>query len=267
MKDAAGFAALGLTWGLGRSIYEFINGCIFILFKHAYDVGDRVEIYNPQATSRTSVTVKKISILFTVFRRIDNGKDLQMSNDRLNMERLENVTRSGINREEVSIFIDFNTSFTDIQYLKSELEAFLSHKDNSRDYQPKCDLRVISIHELNKLELKCFFTHKSNWANEDLRASRSSKFMCALVAAIRRIPIIRPGGSFVNPIRKARVEEKVEMAAFDKLTPIPAISNTTAQEMTDSTASGVEISSWIRQRSTGMRRKTGRVLRGPAFGR
>jgi ribosomal protein L18 len=39
------------------------------------------------------------------------------------------------------------------------------------------------------------FTHKSNWSNERLRASRSSKFMCALVATARKIPLYKPDAS------------------------------------------------------------------------
>src|SRR5208282_2130084 len=68
-------------------------------------------------------------------------------------------------------------------------------KENKRDYQPNLGLSVINIHELNKLELSVSFTHKSNWSNERLRASRSSKFMCALLAVVRKIPLYAPAGS------------------------------------------------------------------------
>lgn len=37
------------------------------------------------------------------------------------------------------------------------------------------------------------YTRQSNWSNETLRATRRSKFMCALVLALRRIPIYGPG--------------------------------------------------------------------------
>jgi hypothetical protein len=53
---------------------------------------------------------------------------------------------------------------------------------------------VVSIAEMNKLELKVEIRHKSNWSNETLRASRRSKFMCALVVALRKVPILGPGG-------------------------------------------------------------------------
>lgn len=35
---------------------------------------------------------------------------------------------------------------------------------------------------------------QSNWSNEMVRAARRSKFMCALVLALRRVPINAPGG-------------------------------------------------------------------------
>jgi hypothetical protein len=253
LRDAAGFAALGLTWGVGRSIYEFINGCIFIFFKHAYDVGDRVELYNLSSTISTPVVVKRISILFTVFRRVDNGKDLQMSNDRLNMKRIENVTRSGANREQISVYVDFNSTFTDIQHLKSEIQAFLTNRENSRDYQPGCEVLVGSIGDMNRMEIKVGFTHKSNWSNEELRAARSSKFACALVAALRRIPLVRPGGLAPNYPPKPDVEHSAEEAAYRDLTLIPITSDDTSEE--NSAASGAEIKNWIGWESTGLRRR------------
>ena len=47
---------------------------------------------------------------------------------------------------------------------------------------------------MDKLQLKVEIRHKSNWHNETVRAARRSKFMCALVLALRKIPIYAPGG-------------------------------------------------------------------------
>ena len=212
IKDTAGFATLGVGFAIGRTIHEFLSGCIFLFFKHAYDIGDRVEIYNLAATNSVSVVVERISVLYTVFKRIDNGKELQISNDRLNLKRIENVTRSGPNKEVLSVFVEFTTTFKDIQYLKSELQAFLTHRENSRDYLPKLSLRVASIYEMNKMEIKCSFWHKSNWSNEELRAARSSKFLCALLAAIRKKPIVRiaPLGSERKPTFTVMMSKEAE---------------------------------------------------------
>ena len=256
MKDAMGITLIGLSFGFGRVLYEFLNGCIFIFFKHAYDVGDRIEVYNIAATMRTSVVVTRISILFTVFKRIDNGKELQMSNDRLNMKRIENLTRSGANREEISIFVDFNTTFTDIENLKAELHSFLAARENVRDYQTHCEIRLNNIFEMNKLELVCSFYHKSNWATEELRAARSSKFKCALLTAIRRLPISKPGGLGAAPVKREDFEQRVEDQAYNNFTTVPIVSDASTQERLMGTiASGMELNSWVNQHTTGIRKR------------
>jgi len=35
-----------------------------------------------------------------------------------------------------------------------------------------------------------------NWSNETVRAARRSKFMCALVLALRKVPDLSPGGGY-----------------------------------------------------------------------
>jgi len=71
---------------------------------------------------------------------------------------------------------------------------FVLDKENSRDFQPEIDVEVTGIASMDKMELKVEIRHKSNWSNEAVRAARRSKFMCALVLALRKIPIYCPGG-------------------------------------------------------------------------
>ena len=172
-----------------------MSGAIFVFFKHAFDVGDRVDLFNLAEGLSVPVIVKRISLLYVVFERVDDGKDVQFPNIRLTDKRIENLSRSGLNREQIALHIDFNTSFRDIQALRGELEAFLRHRDNARDYRPELGLHVASIHDMDKLELTVRVAHKSNWADEDLRAARSSRFLCTLIAALKRVPINRPGGA------------------------------------------------------------------------
>ncbi len=193
IQNTTSFILLGLSFAAGRTVNKFLTGCILVFFEHPFDIGDRVNIYNMAATNAVSCIVVRQSLLFTIFRRIDNGTDLQINHERLAAKRIENISRSGLNKQQLTICVDFKTSFKDIMFLRSQLESFLAQ--NPRDYEPTLGLSVTSIHELNKLELSVSFTHKSNWSNERLRASRSSKFMCALVAAIRMIPLMKPGGS------------------------------------------------------------------------
>lgn len=107
---------------------------------------------------------------------------------------VENVSRSKAMKEQLEMYISFDTSIEDIELLRKEMESFVRHPDNSRDFQPDIILECTGIGEMNKLVLKVEIKHKSNWGNETVRAARRSKFMCALVMALRKIPIHAPGG-------------------------------------------------------------------------
>ncbi|KAF2445100.1 hypothetical protein P171DRAFT_359417 [Karstenula rhodostoma CBS 690.94] len=182
-------ALLSLSFVFAATCQEVLGSCIFLFVKHPYDIGDRVDIATDQ------FTVEHISLLYTVFKRVNNGKIVQTPNIVLNNLWVENITRSTAMREQVSIFCDFGTSFEDINSLKQELASFVREPANTRDFHPEIEVEVVSIAEMNKLELRVEIRHKSNWSNESLRASRRSKFMCALVVALRKVPIAGPGGS------------------------------------------------------------------------
>lgn len=182
-------ALLSLSFVFAATCQEVLGSCIFLFVKHPYDIGDRVDVGADQ------FTVEHISLLYTVFKRVNNGKIVQTPNIVLNNMWVENITRSKAMREQVSIFCDFGTSFEDINTLKQEMAAFVRDPANSRDFHPDIEIEVVSIAEMNKLELRVEIRHKSNWSNESLRSSRRSKFMCALVVGLRKVPIAGPGGS------------------------------------------------------------------------
>ena len=203
IQETIKILGFGLAFAIGRTLHHFLAGCIFILFDHPYDIGDRVELWSGQSQQSVSLIVVRTSLLYTVFKRVDNWMELQAANEYLQQCRIENVSRSGSNRQAVTLMIDIGTSFKDLQFLRADLEAFLKHPDNKRDYMPNLGLAITSVGELNKLEMRCTFTHRSNWSNEPLRGARSMKFMCALVATIRKIPLNSPEnlalGRAMNP--------------------------------------------------------------------
>ncbi|KAL5117514.1 hypothetical protein ACEQ8H_004544 [Pleosporales sp. CAS-2024a] len=182
-------ALLSLSFVFATTAQEILGSCIFLFVKHPYDIGDRVDITTEQ------LTVEHIALLYTVFKRVANGKTVQIPNIVLNSLWVENVTRSKAMRELVSVFCAFDTSFEDINTLKQELISFVKDPANSRDFHSHIEIEVFSIAEMNKLELRVEVLHKSNWSNESLRIARRSKFMCALVLALRKVPIAGPGGS------------------------------------------------------------------------
>jgi hypothetical protein len=61
--------------------------------------------------------------------------------------------------------------------------------------------------------------HKSNWHDDVVRATRRSKFMCALALALKRIPIYGPGGGGevlggpTNPAYSVAVSDEVAAAS------------------------------------------------------
>ncbi|KAI9758889.1 MAG: hypothetical protein M4579_002773, partial [Chaenotheca gracillima] len=184
----AGTALLSMSFVFAATAQEVLGSCIFLFVKHPYDVGDRVDIND------TQLVVEHISLLFCVFRRVDTHKTVQVPNIMLNSNWIENVSRSRAMRERMTLFISFGTTLEDIQALKNEMQKFVLDKENSRDFQSDVDVEVTGIAEMNKLELRVEIKHKSNWSNETLRAQRRSKFMCALVLALRKVPIYGPGG-------------------------------------------------------------------------
>ncbi|CAI6340024.1 unnamed protein product [Periconia digitata] len=183
---------LSLSFVFAATCQEILGSCIFLFVKHPFDIGDRVDIATDQ------LTVEHISLLYTVFKRVSNGKTVQTPNIVLNNLWVENITRSKAMREQVPIFAAFDTSFEDINALKQEMITFVRDPANTRDYFPEVEVEVIGIAEMNKLELRVEIRHKSNWSNESLRAARRSKFMCALVVALRKVPIAGPAGSDVG---------------------------------------------------------------------
>lgn len=133
MLATAGTTMLSLSFVFAVTTQEFLGSCIFLFVKHPYDVGDRVDIVGPE---KENLIVEQISLLYTVFKRIDTMKMVQVPNIVLNNLWIENVTRSKAMKEQIEIFIAFDTSLEDIELLRSEMEAFVRHPDNARDFQP-----------------------------------------------------------------------------------------------------------------------------------
>ena len=187
----AGTALLSLSFVFAGTCQEVLGSCIFVFVKHPYDVGDRIDLGADQ------FVVEHISLLFTVFKRTsgtDMGRSVQIPNIVLNSLWVENISRSKAMSEQLEIAVSFETSFEDIQILKNELTAFVADKDNSRDFQPSIEVGILGTSDQSKLMLQVEIRHKSNWSNETVRQARRSKFMCALISALKKVPIHAPGG-------------------------------------------------------------------------
>ncbi|RMJ19524.1 hypothetical protein BHE90_008225 [Fusarium euwallaceae] len=184
----AGTTLLSLSFIFAVTAQEFLGSCIFLFVKHPYDVGDRVDI------SGTKMVVNKISLLYSVFHRLDTMQTVQIPNIQLNNIWIENISRSKAMHETIEVNVSFDTSFEDIELLRSEMEKFVRQPENARDFQPNLSISVGGVGDLDKLLLYVTIAHKSNWHNDSVRASRRSKFMCALALALKKVPVNGPGG-------------------------------------------------------------------------
>jgi len=217
----AGTTLLSLSFVFAVTCQEVLGSCIFLFVKHPFDIGDRIDINNQQ------LVVDHISLLFSVFRRVSGdgaGRMVQVPNIVLNTQWIENVSRSKAMKEQFQVEIAYDTTFDDVQLLKAELQTFVKDKDNSRDFQPDLEVEVLGTPDLSKLLLRVEIRHKSNWANETIRAARRSKFMCAFVAALRLVPIHGPGGggealgSAANATYTVAIPAEVAKANADETT-------------------------------------------------
>lgn len=138
------------------STQEVLGSCIFLFVKHPFDVLDRVDIGEDQ------LIVEHISLLYTVFKKINTQKLTQVPNIVLNTQWIQNVSRSKAMKEQLLMYISFETTLEDIQLLRNEMQAFVLDKANARDFQPDIDVEVTGISEMNKLELRVEIKHKVN---------------------------------------------------------------------------------------------------------
>ncbi|KIV95613.1 hypothetical protein PV10_03243 [Exophiala mesophila] len=132
-----------------------------------FDVGDSIDMTGQE------FEVVRISLLYTVFRRIEPDTIVQVANSVVGALFIDNVSRSDAMRERYQF----------------------STPENCRDFQPDVDIQLVSLADLKQLDLRVDIKHKSNWANDQLRAYRRSKFLYALLSATRKVPIYSPAGA------------------------------------------------------------------------
>ncbi|WYZ36019.1 hypothetical protein EsH8_X_000666 [Colletotrichum jinshuiense] len=198
-------AAIGFA--ISGTVQEFLGSCIFIFVKHPFDVGDRVKIDDHE------MTVEKISLLYSVFRKVDSNKITQVPNINLNSTWVENVSRSGPMRERIDVQIAADTSFDDIERLRRRIRDEIRAPENRRDFREDVDVELMSIGDMSKLEVYIEAEHKSNWNNEHVRRLRRNKLMTAVVSSLRAVAINGPCGGEAALGDEARPTYQVVVSA------------------------------------------------------
>lgn len=144
----------GLAFAIGGTVTEFLACIIFLFVKHPYDVGDRVDIKDVQ------LVVERISLMYSVFRRIDSDKTVQIPHNIANTLWIENVSRSKSMKEQYNFSVCAATSNADILALRAELEKFVQAPENKRDFQNDIDMELIGVGDLKQLDLRVEIRHK-----------------------------------------------------------------------------------------------------------
>ncbi|GAA6058718.1 hypothetical protein JCM10212_003406 [Sporobolomyces blumeae] len=181
---SAGTFILGLSWLIGTTAQEIIASSIFLFIKHAYDVGDRVEI------DGQAYIVLEMHLLSTIFKKID-GTVTQAPHSLLNTKFVQNYRRSGPIWESFSFDVDFSTSFEKIEALRTRMLEFL--ETEKRDYIPSIDITIQDFAGQGKLTLSALINYKTSWQNGALKSQRRNKWICALKIAMAELQIYGPG--------------------------------------------------------------------------
>ena len=63
-------------------------------------------------------------------------------------------------REQLQLFISFDTTLEDVQLLRKEMQSFVLDKENNRDFEPEIDVEVTGVAEMDKMELTVEIRHK-----------------------------------------------------------------------------------------------------------
>ncbi|CZR63877.1 uncharacterized protein PAC_13774 [Phialocephala subalpina] len=218
--STASSTLISLSFIFSSTAAEFFGSCIFLFVKHPYDISDRVDIYGPDGLNR--LVVEEISLLYSSFRRITDLEVIQIPNNILNTLWINNTSRAKSLIERLEVYISFDTSLEDIEVLRLEMENFVTCDENKRDFHPDVVFRCVGIGSMDKLQIQLEVRHKSNWSVEMVRAARHSKLMCALVLALRKVPIFGSGGGAAplgdpaNPTYSVVVSNQVAAASRAK---------------------------------------------------
>ncbi|PWY97273.1 hypothetical protein BCV70DRAFT_202991 [Testicularia cyperi] len=180
-----GTLILGLSWLIGSTAQETLGAILFLFVKHPYDVGDRVDI------GEDAYIVKEMRLLTTVFKTV-NGKNVMISHAQLAQKPIINLRRSGPIEETFKFEVAYNTTFAQIEMLRSKMVHWL--EGEKRDFMPGLDVNVVDFLEQGSMTLSAGIRYKSNWQQGGLKAQRRNRWLCQLKVFLAECQIYGPKG-------------------------------------------------------------------------
>lgn len=170
---------LGTFFGLGfifqTSVKNAVDSVIFLFIVHPYDIGDRVHVEIEQ--EEMNMVVSELNVFSTVFYRWD-GTKIYVPNHILLQKPISNIRRSGTMAENIKLQVAFDTPAEKIQHLKVEIGRFI--RKHPREFGQYFLVNYHEIENTNKLHLKIYLQHASNWQNYESYLQRRAKFIMFL---------------------------------------------------------------------------------------
>lgn len=148
---------------------------VFVIFTHPFDVGDKVMIRDDE------YVVKELGLWTTTFIGSTNQLTY-IANSKLRTEMIVNTRRSPFQSELVRVSVLPSTSREQIKALEAKLLAFL--EANPRDYVPRLTINGFTIINKDTMRIEIPLTHRGNFQDSALKASRSSAFILYLKEAL-----------------------------------------------------------------------------------
>ncbi|EJW02884.1 hypothetical protein EDEG_02708 [Edhazardia aedis USNM 41457] len=168
----------GFSWVFQDSIKEIYRCFVFLLVHHPFDCGDRVVI------DEEELVVLAIELLFTTFVTM-TGKQKYIPNAAMFLKSIENIRRSVIQSERVTLNLGKDTTFTQVLSIRDQIVEFL--KTNSKDFTGviyisnyEQDIEFVKViltveHNANFQELMPKYVRRENFTKELERVLDNSK--------------------------------------------------------------------------------------------
>ncbi|KAI5185360.1 hypothetical protein NEHOM01_0775 [Nematocida homosporus] len=206
----------GTFFGVGiifqTSVKNAIDSVIFLFIVHPYDIGDRIRVEIDK--EELNMVVTELNVFSTVFYQWDGAK-IYIPNHVLLQKPITNVRRSGLMAENIVFQIAFDTPPEKIQHLKTEVSKFI--KRHPKDFAPYFMFNYHCIEDTNKLHLKIYLQHATNWQHYEAYLQRKAKFVMFLKQAITEQKI-----EYYLPVQRIEILKNSKPTASLSSTAYPA---------------------------------------------
>jgi hypothetical protein len=157
---------LAFAFMIGKSSASFIEGCVFILVRRPYSIGDVIHISNiEQDTSLNGSVgwvVENITLFETTAIWTATKERCSYSNSSLANSRIINGARSPQAQFLISLQFPIDTPYQKIQVYKSSVEGYM--KARPREWLSINSFRLISIvTDKGYFEYRLVAQHRESW--------------------------------------------------------------------------------------------------------